>query len=139
MAIGELQKRYKRETEKYGIVQLNRSELESLIYEVRNRTKEEIEKNFKVKWHLVKDEMPRDGKPVWFYPPLIGYRSGRWNSYNSAIGKLAGTPKSEREEDHWSPEFGNDFLGRKKDLIAWAYMDDDFLPSPNLKIELEGE
>ena len=139
MAIGELQKRYNREAEKYGIVQLNRNELESLVNEVRNRTKEEIEDHFKLKWHLVKDEMPRDGKPVWFYPPLVAFRSGRWNSYNSAMNKLAGNPKSEREEDHWSPEFGNDFLGRKNDLIAWAYMDDDFVPTPNLKIKLEEE
>lgn len=97
-------------------------------------TKGEIEKYFKAKWHLVKNEMPRDGRPVWLYPPLIGYRTGRWNSYNSAIH---GEPKSEREEDHWSPEFGNDFLGRKNDLIAWAYMDDEYLPSPKLKIKLE--
>lgn len=139
MAIGELQKRYNREADKYGRAELNRDELESLVNEVRNRTKEEIENHFKLKWHLVKDEMPRDGKPVWFYPPLVAYRSGRWNSYNSAMNKLAGNPKSEREEDHWSPEFGNDFLGRKNDLIAWAYMDDDFVPTPNLKIKLEEE
>lgn len=136
MAIGELQKRYNREADKYGRAELNRDELDSLIYEVRHRTKDEIEDHFKLKWHLVKDEMPRDGKPVWFYPPLVAYRSGRWNSYNSAIH---GNPKSEREEDHWSPEFGNDFLGRKNDLIAWAYMDDVYVPSPKLKIELEEE
>lgn len=137
MAIGELQKRYNREADKYGRAELNRDELESLVNEVRNRTKEEIESHFKLKWHLVKDEMPRDGKPVWFYPPLVAFRSGRWNSYNSAMNKLAGNPKSEREEDHWSPEFGNDFLGRKNDLIAWAYMDDEYVPSPKLKIKLE--
>ncbi len=132
-----LERRYRSDATKYNRVVLDSSELESLISEIRNRTREEIENHFKAKWHLVKDEMPKDGQPVWFYPPLVGYRSGRWNSYNSAMAKLAGTPKSEREEDHWSPEFGNDFLGRKKDLIAWAYMDDDFLPSPKLKIELE--
>ena len=116
----------RRELKERGSLWLTEDRLNKIVRDVKQEAIEAYERNHKLEWKLTKNELPDPSRRVWFYPPLLAYRTGRWNPAGS---------RSDRE-DHWSPEYGADNIGSKDDVIAWAYVHPDDLPQPNVKIEL---
>ena len=119
----------RKELRERGSVWMLEDRLEKIIKDAKADAIEAYESKHKLEWKLTKNELPDPSRLVWFYPPLLAHRTGRWNPAGS---------RSDRE-DHWSPDYGADNLGPKEEVIAWAYVHVNDLPHPNIKIELEEE
>lgn len=119
----------RRELKERGSLWLTEDRLNKIVNDAKKEAIEAYEEKHKLEWKLTKNELPDPDRLVWFYPPLLAHRTGRWNPAGS---------RSDRK-DCWSPDYGAENLGPKREVIAWAYVHMNDLPQPKLKIELKEE